>query len=1783
MFGYRIIEKVAENSNTLIYRGENKDTNTTVILKVMKEEYPSPRKIRTFEKEYELLKKIEFPGIIRAYSLEYDRHRPAIIFEDFGGLSLNKIIHEKAFDDSTIIDYLRFSIYLAQIIGQLHRENIIHKDINPANIVWNQKSGEVKIIDFGISTQLNKLTYQPRHPKQLEGTLAYISPEQTGRMNRALDYRTDFYSLGVTLYEMFTGKLPFESSDPMELVHSHLVKSPTPPDEINSSIPSAISQIILKLLEKKAEERYQSAAVLVDDLEECLKQFEGKGRIENFIPGKNNVSDRFQLSQKLYGREEIVKILEEAFQDVCDTGDCELTLVEGYSGVGKTSIIQELYKPVTRKRGTFISGKFDQFERDTPYFSLIQAFKGFIQQLLSESENELNNWKKHYMDALGDNASVITNVIPELEWIIGKQPDVVNLPPLETENRFMYTFKEFIDASTTAEHPLTIFIDDLQWIDSASLKILKVIIESNAQYLHIIGAYRENEVDEGHPLTITVNELKKGNSGSVRLIHIDPLTEDTVDDFLADSFLRQKEDVTQLRKLLIKKTDGNPFFLGEYLKLLYRDELISFDYDKRYWVWKEEEIRRVHVNDNVVDILTARLMKLSNKVRNVLKHASCIGYHFDLNMLDKLYKTPIEYASAIQNAINEGLLITVNDEFDLVADNNDSESYTASYKFAHDRIHQAVYELLDEDERKTIHKKIGDYYLENLSDEGQNSKIFDLVHHLYNSRSILDEKTKNALPGLLTEAGKKARGSAAYKVALKYYLMAIEIIDSDVWGNSYNFALELYENASELANIVGDYEKFNYLASAIKQNVNKDEDLVNVYIMNVKALESQYKLQEAIQATLDALKILKLEMPVNPTIEDVVGEIISIRNAMGDVTPDDLLTKPPMTDERSLKIIEVIESAAHSIMYTGSIVGMLMELKPVMLSLEHGNAPSAPLYYANFGMRLLWFLEEYELAYQFGQLVTAMVQLPENKYIKARAYGRTLMQLTNIKNHISSIISPLLESYKEGIESGDIESATNNLGSIAHFQFHSGMELNKFFIDISNHVNILKKLKRDFGVKYSYIQWQISLVMMEEVDSFEYIKGDYYDEEKMLPVHQQTGDILALFNLYVNKMVVCLYFLQYREVIKITDNLSKLPFPLAPYQRGLYRMVDSLARLGIYNDVEDIEQKQIIEKVEENQKILLTFAELAPMNHMHKYHLVEAERARISGNHLAALEYYNAAISGAEENGFLNEEALSYELTAIYHLKRGQMHAFRHYLRDAQYAYLRWGAKAKIKDLEKRYPEHLARIAIQDLRSTTYSTYKSTTHGTEAAFGTLDFISVLKSSQTISSEIVLEKLLTKLIKILIENAGAQYGFLIIEEDGHWVIRAEGDVDSKEVRTMHQGDIFEKENAARLLLPVSILQYVIRSGDSLVIDKPDTDERFYSDPYIVAKHPKSILCYPFKNQGKMVGVVYLENNIMQEAFSPDRLEVLNFLASQAAISIENAKLYNNINALNQAYERFVPREFLSFLEKKSITDVRLGDQVQKEMSILFSDIRDFTTISETMSPEENFKFVNDYLGVMEPVITDNNGFIDKYIGDAIMALFPGSADDALNGSITMLRALEEYNSQFRKNENKLRIGIGLHTGMLMLGTVGGHRRMDGTVISSAVNTASRLEGLTKKYGVSILITTETFTRLSDPGRYNIRVIGRVKMKGKVSADLVYEVFDGDDEDQIRLKKLTRGSFEQAVQLYLNKNFQDANVLLESVLNQNPQDTTAFMYRKRCEHYMNNELPEEWDGSEEPEAK
>ncbi|HLO86138.1 MAG TPA: AAA family ATPase [Nostocaceae cyanobacterium] len=1506
--GYQLIETLYFGSKTVIYRGRRETDNASVIVKTLLDEHPSLEEIARLRHEYQIIEPLQIPGIVKPYELKNYQHGLALVLEDIPGCLLKEVIANQT---TNLITFLKIAINLAHTLGELHAQKIIHKDIKPHNILINPDSFEVKLIDFSISSRLDQENPVLSNPNLLEGTLAYMSPEQTGRMNRAIDYRTDFYSLGVTLYEMLTGTLPFHAVDPMELVHCHIAKKPAAPCRetvcrVLEEVPEAISAIILKLLAKTAEERYQSAWGLKADLEECLLGLQTTGKIENFVPGRRDKSGQFLIPQTLYGRETEVQILMAAFDRVAG-GSSELMLVSGYSGIGKTSVVNEVHKPIVGARGYFITGKFDQFKRNIPYASLIQAFQSLIQQLLTESEVQIQVWQEKLLTALGENGQVIIDVIPEVELIIGTQPPVTQLGAIESQNRFNRVFGQFIGVFATQDHPLVVFLDDLQWADSASLNLIELLMtDSDRHYLFFIGAYRNNEVSPTHPLMMTLDKIQTAGA-LVNNMVLSPLQLTDVEALISDT-LNHVENSQPLAELLFNKTGGNPFFLTQLLKTLHQEDLLTYNFQSGVWQWNLQHIQAIGITDlNVVELTARNIRKLSLQTQKVLKLAACIGNTFNLDVLAIVNEeSSLTTATQLWSALQAGLILPLSQDYKipLVFGQEEAKEITLTdvkvdYKFLHDRVQQAAYSLIPTPEKKATHLKIGQLLLHNTTPEERKENIFALVNQLnYGTDLLISPAEKSELAQLNLIAGQKAKAATAHDSAVKYLQVGLGLLAEDSWNSDYQLTLALHEEAVEAAFLSGDFAGMQNFVEIVQNHAKTLLDKIKVYEVQIQAYMGQNRLLEAVNTGLEVLKLLGVDFPQNPDASDI-GQALGSTAAMLNGKPiKDLSDLPPMSDRYKLAAMRLLSSIFAASYIAAPTLVPLTVCKQVNLSILYGNASVSPFAYANYGLLLCGVVGDIDSGYEFGQLALTLVSKLNAQEIKAKTILVVNIFIQPWKEHLRATLDPLESVYSSGLETGDLQYAGFGLLMYSYLAYFSGKELTALEREMAINRDAIHKIQQETALNYHEIYWQAVLNLLGKSENPCVLKGKACDEQIRLLLHEQAKDRLRTAYIYWNKFLLSYWLENYTEAIENTARAEQfldvvIGLPLVP----LFHFYDSLARLAVYPHIPECEQKATDDRIQANQEKMQKWAAHAPMNHLHKFYLVEAERHRVVGEKLAAIEMYDKAIALAKENEYIHEEALALELAAKFYLLWGKETIAKTYMTDAYYAYMRWGAVAKVRDLESKYPQLITRSSNTQKPETNYQELTQTHSTTTGSAHLLDLMTVMKAVQVLSEEMVLTHLLQKMMKIVIENAGVQQGFFITKHEHQWMVEAVGIVEDQEVSV-----VVNLENKTDFpLLPIALFNYVERTRDNLVLDNAVQDSRFATDAYITTHQNKSILCLPLIHSGKFTGILYLENNLITGAFTSERVKVLNLLSAQISIAIDNARLYTNLQTYSQQLE------------------------------------------------------------------------------------------------------------------------------------------------------------------------------------------------------------------------------------------------------------------------------------------
>jgi predicted ATPase/signal transduction histidine kinase/DNA-binding NarL/FixJ family response regulator len=1525
--GYQILEKLYEGSQTLVYRGQRIADQESVIVKVIKNPYPTLAELNQFRHQYAILKKLDLSGVIKAHSLEQSQNRLALVLEDYGGISLSEFIahpassyqsgistlteQDRASSIFPISVFFSVALQLAQVLDDLYRHKIIHKDIKPENIVINPATLEIKLIDFSIASCLTRENQSVQNPSLLQGTLAYISPEQTGRMNRGIDYRTDFYSLGVTFYKLLTGQLPFQSNTPLQLIHDHIASTPRPPNQLNLELPFSLNQIILKLMAKMPEDRYQTAFGLQADLLLCQSLWENDKNSASFELGTQDISDQFIISEKLYGREQEVETLISAFDRVTQ-GSSEVLLISGISGMGKTTLVQEVYKPIARQNGYFIRGKFNQLQSDKPLSGLVQAFRGLIQQLLTESNQNLEIWKSRLLEALAGNGQILIEVIPELELLIGAQPSISELDSTAAQNRFNFLFQRFIQVFPQRTHPLVLFLDDLQWADFASLQLIQLIVTRTATpYLLIIGSYRSEEVSSAHPLQLTLDAISTGGV-LINVCTLKPLKLENLTHLISDTLNCLNFSAEPLAHFIYNAAQGNPFFSIQILRNLNQENLITFNSTNRTWQWNLFEIQAASTTSNVIEFIALQIQKLSPLSQRVLEIISCKGEKCSVDILTYILEiSQISLQESLWESLQSGLVIKSNIEnifddllrpnletLDILFRESDSkyfqfESAQYSYSFVHDRIQQVAYSLISEDRRKKNHLKIGYYILDQVTLLQQEERVFEIVNQLNLGIECVQsdlERIKIAKLNQIAECS--ARKSNAYADAERYSKAGIQLLNSNSWHTEYELALCLYYGAAKAALQMGNYEKVQTLAQEIEVQANKDLDRVKSYQICIEAHVAQGQIIPAISTGLAALTLLGIHLPENPQIQDFQALFFETQLSLGNNAIENLALLPSMTDTKQLLVMELLGQLLPITYSYNPLLFSILILRLIDLSLKYGNGPISSWAYIAFGIILWRSSYDIDIIYEFGKTGLDLGHKFNIKDHLVKVYFSFNYFIRFWKNHLNETLIPLRENYILGLESGDLVQASFSLSSYVEHSIFCGRQLIYLEQEIDQYYESFQRLNQEITLRFYEIYWQTTLNLIGDSQNPKLLIGKAFDESLMLSYLQKSDNRQAIFMVYLYKLYLGYLFHDYSKVeqnIELAE--AYLDSASCRFVVVIFYFYRLLGLLAFHPQKRLAEQDRLLDTIAQQSKQLEKWAESAPMNFLNKFYLVSAERHRLLGEHTEAMSAYDRAISLAQENDYLNEEALAYERAGLFYLEWGKTTIAQIYLTNAYYAYERWGAKAKLSDLEERYPNfvNLFRKSELNLRNTTLTTFSEETSLSDNT-DILDWVSVMKASQALSQEIDLGKLLATIMQVVIENAGAEHGSLLLIEEENLILKAHCSLEGCHT---DKYQLISGQDQRNQNLPKSILNYVERTQQAVVLANAATDNRFTADPYLANSQPRSILCMPIQRQGKLVGILYLENSLATDVFTTDRLEVLQLLTAQAAISLENARLYASV--------------------------------------------------------------------------------------------------------------------------------------------------------------------------------------------------------------------------------------------------------------------------------------------------
>lgn len=1707
-----------------------------------------------------------FSKAVRLVSLD---KRQALLLEKPPGSSLQPM----RLDQWPLDQTLEVASQVASQLDAIHRQGVIYNSLSPENLFFDPATGEIALADFGNAGLVSLESERSYHAFPGQFSFRYTSPEQTGRLSRKVDLRSDLYIFGVLLFEWLTGKYPFPDQDNLALVHHHLAMTPPSMQRYRPDLPLVLDHIVLKLMAKNPEDRYHSAAGVARDLEFCLESLKQQGTIGYFHPGQEDYSGTLRIPEKLYGRETQIARIEELFLKVCKNEQAAL-FISGQAGIGKSTLMDNLRLSVFRAKGVFIQGKFEKFQHNSPYSALVQALKESVAFLLAQAEEFLGDYRRELLDQVGQNGALLTGFLPELKGIIGSFPLAEELHGMEAENRLNHLFRIFVKSICLKAGPLVIFLDDLQWADTATLRFLDLLFSGTPiPGLFIVGAYRENEIGGYHPLAQLYKELESKGI-TVHQMALGPFEQTVVCTLLKDTLGRPEEELNELARLVFVKTEGNPFFIHQFLRDLQKQGLIRFDLKQKRWDFDLPEISRSGVQENAVEFMVKKILELPDSAQELLLQAACVGTRFKLSMVASLSQKTIPLTLRhLLPAIEVGLVIPLDANFEILRFMEEEAGVfpEVRFKFVHDRVQEAAYSMVKREEQSLLHYRVANIMSKDSGeDSGSSSDLFSMVNHYNQALSFVWlEEERERLFKLNREAGMLAFHSGAFTSAYSYLSQAMRLAPPDHWDRSYEEAYSFSLACAESAFLSGEFEVAETLIEEARKRARSVIDECRPTSLRMSLLVHSGDFERIPDLLFPVLAKLGVNLPSRPKAPHLLWEIFRVRRLERKYPVKSLLERPPMQDPKMVLALDILSNAsvfAHS--FTQELWGMTM-LRTVSLCLKHGYHKGVVMSLGAYGVLKAFLFHDYDGMEQLVVLGKEIAGQNSGPFTLSRAYLTSGGTITYFKDNLFQGVFYWEKCIQTAIAGGDPSFACLVTPLLALRLISTGYTLEAAEPKAREMVALSVQYKElDMGMSVSLVHQSLAALMGKTPVRFRH-EGKELDErglfEAMKRSKNRTGFVLGSAGWIQAACHQEQYDLAYEIAQALAANQSAMGGTDATFEFHFWRPIVCCIR---YASKEGNERNKLKRRALSSIRQLEKWAKISSQNFGYRLWLAKAEWARATGRVEEALDRYQKSLRGADEIGLAN-------VAGFIHLRMASMfqamdfipHAGLH-AQSAIEEYQRWGAETIVDRIRSVYAQ-AAELREPDKDQLAQA---------------LDLNTVLKATQAISSEIILEKLEERLLQIAMENAGAQRGVFIVQDQESWLIKAYASVDQPSAL------IQDQPLQGSDLAPERLVEYAARSRQVLLLDQAFTDNRFQHDPYLQKQKTRSVLCLPIIKQNVTTGVLYLENNLVFGAFNEDHIQLLKVLSAQMGISMENATLYRDlVEALDQqkklaeAYSRFTPREFLQFLGKNSILEVGLGDQRYGIMSVLVSDIRGYTTLTESMTPEENFNFVNSYFQRMTPIIGQHNGVVNQFLGDGIIAVFD-QPDDAIKSCLEMSRSLEEYNqNREKKLKAPIKVGIGVHTGPLMLGIIGDQHRMDTSIISDTVNSASRLEGLTKFYFADLIISGQTLSELKTPDLFDFRYLGKVQVKGKTEAMDIYEVFTGNAQSQRQFKLQTKRAFERGLLLFAQRHFSEAEEAFRNILQINPDDRTALVFLERTSTLLRDGVPPDWSSIEKMTLK
>lgn len=1626
--GFEIHSEVIKSSDRLTFQAVRLTDGKRVMIDTLEGQYPALHEVARLKREAEIASRLsDIKGVANIYdSIPYGHGNLALVREPLQ-TTLAEYLHECPDRRLPLRLAISIGMALAQTLGAIHDQGIVHKAVTPHHIFIEPESGSVYLSRFAIASELLQERQSHQTAKRIEGPLPYISPEQSGRTNRDLDYRSDYYSLGISLYEMMAGRLPFEAESPLEWVHQHISQEPPSPGLLNQEVSLTLSAVIQKLLAKNPDHRYQSSSGLIADLEVCETEIiHGIPTDEHFETGRYDVSGVFLSPQKLYGREEEQQRLLDIFKKT-QKGQVELCLVHGYSGVGKSALIRESVLPIEAQSGLLIQAKFDQFNQSSPYLGLSIALRSLIQQILGASKEQLEQWRINLLQALSPNAQLLIDLVPELERLIGEQPPVQPLPASESRNRLQTLLTQFFRVFSQEKHPLVLFLDDMQWSDLPTLDVLKALVGKHEEmHLLIVCAYRTNEVGEGHPLNLIIEDLKQ-----VKTLHdvaLAPLAEYAVKEMVHDTLRLPTEEASALNDLLYRKAKGNPFFTVELMKSLHQSGALFWNREIQCWDWRPDLITWSTLSEDVVEFVTGNLRQLPQQTQDALQLAACIGSTFTLQTLAIINeRSARETARALYTALENHIVIPLNSDYKFVESGLETSVQDLSYQFSHDRVQQAAYALIESVQTLKVHLSIGRLMWQHLEQIEGDEQLVNIVGHLNIARSIITDPVERLDLALLNlRAAVKVRATADYAMALDLLEIANELLPRDAWRHHFDIKMNLTSEIQQCLYLTGQLDKSDPIMDLLLQQAKTDYSRAEFLAIRTRQYATLGKMTESIDCAIRGLHLLGFDVSTNPTQQDIALERQLIEEGLSGRKVSDIVNASIATNESALLAGKLLTEifAASFLSASGNLFPYLV-LKAVNLSLRAGNSPEAAFAYVGFGMLLCGDMDEQALGSEYGKLGLAINDQLEDTELQTRIIYVYAVFIHHWNNHWKTLTPLFREGIKSGYQSGDLLYLADSAQDCVVWD--PTLDLDTLSEQHADNMTIVHETGYLDAIDSGALYHQLIQNFRGLTDSPMSLSDASFDEEVCLKDLEDRQFITGIANYHIFKVEAAFLHGEYAKALEHVYKQDKLiKSSMALPQLTRFYITAFLTLAESFGEFQEEGKEAVLARMHRDLQRMSHWADNCEDNFLHLQKLMAAELARLENPISIHIGLFEEAINAAKNSGFIRDEAVACERAARHMLGLGLDRGAEGYLRAAYYTYKRWGASRKVALLEQEFP------ILKELTKPSHTAFSAQGYGGidsgSVDSGALDVISVMKASRAISKEMVVSKLLQNILDILLENAGGQWGCFVVKTDVGLTLKA---LNGHKPKMPHTSQSLENSSLlfkdVEIHLPLNIINQVLRQEKSIIIQNATQQEDGFSqDPYIIHQQPGSIICVPVQ-RGSIHGVVYMENNLATEVFNEAHIEVLSLLTAQAVVALENAELYEQLQnyshtleekvtvrtaqleALNLELKQLADTDGLTGLSNRRRFDTYLKEtwyrsiRAKEPLSVILFDVDHFKLFNDTYGHQRGDDCLVGIANTVKAQIHRQTDMVARYGGEEFVVLLP---DTDAKGALTIAEELRK---------------------------------------------------------------------------------------------------------------------------------------------------------------------------------